>query len=222
MNNMKKARSIVMVLIVVLVLTICIEIIQQKSSAEATYTYENKIYGIKVQYPSDWSVQESASSGGLITIATFLSPTGNPFPTAVVTIYMDRLHNSTTNLNNYAHFVAFTDYKRYNSTYFRDFKLLKLSTNSTLAGKAACALIGTYDLTPSGLQKLMEIGTIIGDKAYSVQYIADVPKYFDYLPTVQKMIDSLVITKSAGTGMPDNGTEQCNDGLCYIDNCKPK
>ena len=41
----------------------------------------------------------------------------------------------------------------------------------------------------------MEVGTIIGDKAYSVQYIADAPRYTDYLPTVQKMIDSLVIKK---------------------------
>ena len=38
----------------------------------------------------------------------------------------------------------------------------------------------------------MGVGTIIGDKAYSVQYIADAPKY-SYLPTLQKMIDSLVI-----------------------------
>ncbi|MGC2570845.1 MAG: hypothetical protein WA364_04985 [Candidatus Nitrosopolaris sp.] len=33
-----------------------------------------------------------------------------------------------------------------------------------------------------------------------MQYIADAPKYSDYLPTVQKMIDSLVIKKSIGTG----------------------
>jgi hypothetical protein len=37
----------------------------------------------------------------------------------------------------------------------------------------------------------METGTVIGDKAYSVQYIADAPRYSDYLPTVQKMIGSL-------------------------------
>jgi hypothetical protein len=70
----------------------------------------------------------------------------------------------------------------------------------------------------------MEIGTIIGDKAYSVQYIADAPKYSDYLPTVQKMIDSLVINKSLGTGIvimgdnsldPDN-LQKCYDGLCYV------
>jgi hypothetical protein len=72
----------------------------------------------------------------------------------------------------------------------------------------------------------MEIGTIIGDKAYCTQYIADAPKYSDYLPTIQKMIDSLVIKKSLGTGigpMLDNSTnlypdklEKCYDYLCYI------
>jgi hypothetical protein len=45
----------------------------------------------------------------------------------------------------------------------------------------------------------MEVGTIIGDKAYMIQYIADAPKYSDYLPTVQKMIDSMQIT-SQGKG----------------------
>jgi hypothetical protein len=54
-------------------------------------------------------------------------------------------------------------------------------------------LIGTYQNPSAGLQKLMEIGMIVGDKVYVIQYIADAPRYADYLPTVQKMIDSLVI-----------------------------
>jgi hypothetical protein len=71
----------------------------------------------------------------------------------------------------------------------------------------------------------MEVGTIIGDKAYSVQYIADSSQYSDYLPIVQKMIGSLMI-KSLGTGIGpvlDNSTnlyldnlEKCYDGLCYV------
>jgi hypothetical protein len=116
---------------------------------------------------------------------------------------------------------------RYSSAFAaRAFKLLELSTNSTLAGKSAYTLIGIYDLPSSGLQKLMEVGTIIGDRAYSLQYIADAPRYSDYLPTVQKMIDSLVIKKSSGTGigpMPDNSTklyrdkmEKCYEELCYV------
>jgi hypothetical protein len=71
----------------------------------------------------------------------------------------------------------------------------------------------------------MEIGTIIGDKVYSVQYIADAARYTDYLPIVQRMIDSLVINPTetdVGT-MPDNSTnlhqdnlEKCYDGLCFV------
>lgn len=57
-----------------------------------------------------------------------------------------------------------------------------------------------------------------------MQYIADAPKYSDYLSTVQKMIDSLVIKKSLGTGivtMRDNSLdpdklEKCYDRLCCV------
>jgi hypothetical protein len=175
------------------------DVIPQNSSAEnaAVSTYENRNYGIQIQYPSDWTVQESKSSGELIYVATFVSPTGpDSDPTAEVAIYIDRLHNSTTDLNNYAHFVAFTDYENK----MHDFKLLELSTNSSILGKSAYTLIGTYQDPSAGSQKIMEVGTIIGDKAYSVQYIVDASRYSDYLQTVQKMIDSLVINKSIGTG----------------------
>jgi len=106
---------------------------------------------------------------------------------------IDRLHNSTTDLDNYAHFVAFTDYEN-RPSYFHAFRLLELNTNSSiLAGKSAYTLIGTYQDPSAGSQKIMEVGTIIGDKAYSVQYIADAPRYSDYLQIVQQMIESLVI-----------------------------
>jgi hypothetical protein len=191
----------------------------------STYsTNGNSTYGIRVQYPSDWSVQESKSSGDLINVAAFVSPTGpDSDPTAWVSIYMDTLDNSTTNLDNYAHFVAFADYENRPSD-FHAFKLLELSTNSILAGKPAYTIIGTYQDLSFGLQQLMEIGTIISDKAYSVQYIA--PRYADYLPTAQKMSDSLAIGKSLGTdigSMPDNSInlhpdnlEKCHNGLCYV------
>jgi hypothetical protein len=42
----------------------------------------------------------------------------------------------------------------------------------------------------------MEIGTIIGDKAYSLQYIVDAPRYSEYLPVVRNMIHSLAINSS--------------------------
>jgi tetratricopeptide (TPR) repeat protein len=203
------------------------EILHMLGNNSTFSTYENSTYGIRIQYPSDWSVQESNTTGTLIKIATFVSPTGpDSDPTAGVSIYMEKLHNSTTTLNNYAHFVAFTDYE--NNTNFHAFKLLELSTNSSiLAGKPAYTIIGTYQKPPFGLQQLKETGTIIGDKAYSVLYIADAPRSADYLPIVQKMIGSLVIKNSTETDIgtvPDNSTNlhpdmfchMCYDGLCFV------
>jgi tetratricopeptide (TPR) repeat protein len=168
-------------------------VVPQKSSTEnpaATSTYVNSTYGIRVYYPSDWTIQVSKPSGTLINIATFVSPTGpNSNPTADIAIYIDRLHNSTTNLNNYAQY-SLDGYKNF----FSAFKLLKLNTHSTLDGHSAYALVGIYQDSSFGLQKLMEVGTIIGNKAYYVQYIADAPRYSDYLPVLQNMINSLQIT----------------------------
>ena len=89
--------------------------------------------------------------------------------------------------------------------------MIELNTNSSkLAGRSAYTIIGTYQNRSTGLQKLMEVGTIIGEKAYSVQYIADASQYSQYLPIVQKMIDSLVINKSTGIdigSMSNNSTK---------------
>jgi tetratricopeptide (TPR) repeat protein len=185
------------------------EVIPQKSSAESTYV--NSTYGIRVQYPSDWTIQESNATGTLINIATFVSPTGSNFnPTADIAIYMDKLHNSTTNLDNYAQY-SLDGYKNFSA-----FKLLRLNTNSTLARSSAYTIIGTYEGLSSSLQKLIEVGTIIGDKAYIIQYIADASKYFDYLPIVQKMIDSMQITSQGngpyGMTMGPNGTMTVTNG----------
>jgi len=71
------------------------EVISQNSSTvnPAVSTYDNRNYGILIKYPSDWSVQESKSSGEPINIATFVSPTGpNSNPTTDVSIYLDKLH----------------------------------------------------------------------------------------------------------------------------------
>jgi hypothetical protein len=170
----------------------------------STYsTYENSTYGIRIQYPSDWSAQKSNTTGTLIKIATFLSPTGpDSDPDAEVALYIDRLHNPTTNLDNYAQY-SLDGYEN-----FHAFKLLELNTNSSkLVGRSGYTLIGTYELHSFGLQKLMGVGTIIGDKAYMIQYIADAPKYSDYLPTVQNMIDSMQWAL-----WNDYGTKWNNDG----------
>jgi hypothetical protein len=155
--------------------------------SEPMSVYQNKTYGIKVQYPSGWIVEQSNISSVPITIAAFFSLNGNPKTTAEISIYMEKLNNSTTILNHYAHY-SLSGYE-----YLPAFKLIKLSTNTVLSGSPAYELIGTYEDPASGFQKLMEIGTIIGANAYVIQFISDAPRYFDYLPIAQKMINSLQI-----------------------------
>jgi hypothetical protein len=69
------------------------------------------------------------------------------------------------------------------------------NTNSTLGGKPAYKLVYT-DVEDGINYKTMEIGTITADRLYYVEYLAEEEQYPDYLPTVQKMIDSLKITTS--------------------------
>jgi hypothetical protein len=47
----------------------------------------------------------------------------------------------------------------------------------------------------------MDIGTIIGDKVYLLSYVTQREQYSDYLPTVQKMINSLKIMTTSNNGL---------------------
>jgi len=62
------------------------EVIPQNSvAATSVSTYENSNYGILIKYASDWSVQQSKSSGVPINVAAFASPTGpDSDPTSAV------------------------------------------------------------------------------------------------------------------------------------------
>jgi hypothetical protein len=73
-----------------------------------------------------------------------------------------------------------------NKRYITSTQLKSCCSTCNLKSDVGCCyiLVGTYEDPSAGLQKLMEVGTIIGDKVYIIQYIADAPSYSDYLPTV--------------------------------------
>jgi hypothetical protein len=73
--------------------------------------------------------------------------------------------------------------------------LISTDTNTVLAGHPAHTLVGTYYDLDHGTQKVLETGTVIDDKGYYIQYIADDLKYSALLPTVQNMINSFEISK---------------------------
>lgn len=67
------------------------------------------------------------------------------------------------------------------------------NNNAILAGSPAYILENS-DLGPGYPVKAVEVGTIIGDKAYFISYVTDPKTYSVYLPSVYAMIKSLSIS----------------------------
>jgi hypothetical protein len=104
---------------------------------------------------------------------------------------MERLSNQNMTLKEYVTSLV----SNYNKT-LTDFKVIESNTNITLAGannNPAYGLIYT-DREDNTNYKTMEIGTIIGDRIYTIEYLAEENQYSNYLPTIQMMINSLQIT----------------------------
>jgi hypothetical protein len=164
-------------------------------------TYQNATSGIQIQYPSNWTIDESDidSDDNLTDIVSFFAPVRNDLETDGPSFYISYISidnplssNLSKNLDEY----LTTTINDYNDT--QDFKVIESNTNSILADKPAYKLVFTDVDDDNNYYKSMEIGTIIGDKIYFVTYDAEgeEEQYSNYLPTVQKMIDSLNITTS--------------------------
>lgn len=155
--------------------------------------YENPTYEINIQYPSNWRVDEgNVYADDYVTdIVSFIAPirsdTEDYAPSLSISI-----DNLPPNLNEY--FTRITS--EYSDTY-EDFKVIESDTNSILSGYPAYKIVFTDE--EDGIDyKSMEIGTVIGDKVYFVTYYTEEEHYSDYLPTVQKMISSVEMTRSSG------------------------
>jgi hypothetical protein len=158
----------------------------------AILTYQNNSYGIRIQYPANWtkSEQELDPNDNVTNIVALSSPLLSTFDnfSETLAISTETLSNQNMTLKEYATSLV-TDY---NKT-LTDFKLIDLNTKVVLGGKPAYGLTYT-DREDNINYKTAEIGTIIGDRIYYVEYIAEEKQYSDYLPKIKMMIDSLQIT----------------------------
>jgi serine/threonine-protein kinase len=153
--------------------------------------YENPTYGIKIQYPVDWT----ASQNGLqdyTDIIAFYSPLENisdRFPEQLSISVIDYSQNIT--LNDYTNRITDTLKQSPNLEIIQ-------SNATTLAGNPAHKIVFspmTGEQQQQFKPEIMQIWTIKGDKAYSILYVAESVKYSNYLSTVQKMVNSFEITK---------------------------
>jgi S1-C subfamily serine protease len=165
------------------------------STTSNILTYQNSSYGVRIQYPANWTIDEQDvdPNDTITNIVTFSSPLTSRFDIYSENLGtgLEKLADQNVTLEEYADSLI-TDY---NET-LTDFNPIELNTNITLGAgnnNPAYRLIYT-DREDNINYKTMEIGTIIGDKVYYIQYIAEENKYSTYLPTIQMMINSLQIT----------------------------
>ena len=107
-------------------------------------TYQNSSYGIRIQYPANWTIDEQDfdSNDTVTNIVTFFSPLTSRFDiySENLGISMERLTDQSITLDEYATSLI-TDY---NKT-LTDFNLIELNTNITLGGgNNHCLQINIY------------------------------------------------------------------------------
>jgi hypothetical protein len=163
----------------------------QQEQEEEWLPYENATYGVRMLYPATWVQQDTTISGDdrIIVISQFSTPEEEIGSYASVLVVTETPQN--TNIEGYLN--GSIDSFMQDPTY-RDFQVVSSKIgNFSLAGRPAYSLEATYTNADFGTQNLLEVGTIIDNKGYFIQYQADPPVYRTYFPIVERMIESLEI-----------------------------
>jgi eukaryotic-like serine/threonine-protein kinase len=151
-------------------------------------TYQNPTYGIKIQYPSDWTMSQTGLRD-YTNIVAFYSPLQNL--TAVPSQFLlSRTH--------YSQNITLNDYgKLVNATLQQPGVQIVESKPFTLGDGTPAH--STVFIPPSGnvpfRPEIMLVWTVKGSNVYTLLYNGEAAKYSFYLPTIQKMINSFEITK---------------------------
>lgn len=148
-------------------------------------TYENASAGIKINYPSEWRLQQGRILDPTLHIAAKFFPradSNSPFTIAI--------RNLTGNVTNDGYAKDTVDsYK----TGLDEFEQSQLRTNGTLSGYQAYEIAGTFIDEVSVKNQLREVGTLLNNTAYILQFSSPEYKFPDYLPALEEMIDSFQI-----------------------------
>ena len=148
-------------------------------------TYNNPNFGIKIQYPSDWDLEENDSDFDKDVI--FLVPTSPKK-------YMDKLSigildaEPNQSLNDLVNELI-----EFNKKEMTGYEVIE-STPIILNGNNAHKIVYTDNSELFGDVKGMLIETIKGDKIYEILYTTEPERYDELLHIIQKMINSFEIT----------------------------
>ncbi len=150
-------------------------------------TYENKNYGIEIQYPDNWRLEAVADPFG--TIAKFI-PTNSQSSSSLsrVSIIVDDI-SSNTSLADYTNSAVSQILEFSPDAEIIDNSLIDLGD---ISGKKV--IYTTKDPKTNLLLKYLQFWTLQGGHAYIITYVAEKDKYQDSLEIVQEtMLKSFTI-----------------------------
>lgn len=183
-------------------------------------TYENSVFGVKINYPSDWTFENQDADidratykpddiDGLSNIVDFTSPP-NSDTNATVSLDFYNIPSGRT----LAEFVEGEIQDHASPTLFgKSYPGWTVVENiaTTFANQSGQKV--TYDHEDSNARWFFVYG-IINDKAYSLEYQEDYPTPYDlYIGDVEKMADSFQVTGISDLDKPIQWAEFNDDSL---------
>nr|MBA3750516.1 hypothetical protein [Nitrosopumilus sp.] len=174
-------------------------------------TYQNLVYGIKIQYPDNWTFSEE--NGSIVrfgqqqkylqlddgSFIAFYSPLKNNNDTylANLRVYVKDLPLEIEKLSNTSHLSLLDLYAIYflHTLKYSNFTISEPITK-TLFGIDNTNAIKILYMTGDGQQQqqsILDIFTLYNNKIYGLRYTSESNEYSKYLPAVKTMMDSYEI-----------------------------
>lgn len=176
-------------------------------------SYNNRLFGIKIQYPEGWTVRSyNYNKGGNNTVVGFFSPseptshvgnisgiTGQFVPYFDIFVYQSKnmslesvIEASVDRIRNHI-YSEIVESKPY---------ILKGNLNAHLL------VHSTTTVGENELYKRIQIYALLNGKVYLLTFTSQEDSFSNYLPVIKKMIDSFEILKNAGDKC-FNKTKEC-------------
>lgn len=162
--------------------------IQQKALAQPAdssfLTYENSVYGIKMQYPANWTVSTTGlqSYSGIVGFYSPLQNLTDVLPAQV-----------SLSITTYSQNVSLDEYTNMTLTAIGQQGLeVNESDAFTLAGNPGHRITFSPPPQTSPITfSVMQVWTAIDDKIYLLSYNAERSEFQNILPVVEQMLNSL-------------------------------
>lgn len=149
--------------------------------------YSNPSFGIKMQYPSNWSKLDLSRNSSSVLIVAFKTAAG--VNQGSLTLLGGNVSSGNVTLTSLFN----ADISHLNQT--SKIPQLISSTPATFAGYPAHKIVYTTILPQRVEFEVMKLISLAGNKAYFIIYAAPLTNYTTYLPTIQTMINSIEINK---------------------------